>query len=74
MKNGFRSLKTPPNGLISQSTCKNSNSSASAWANAAAPAGLCAASMNTVGALRIRSSRPGLVTAANPARTASTSS
>jgi len=30
LKKGFRSLKTPPNGLISQSTCKNSNSSASA--------------------------------------------
>ena len=43
-------------------------------ASAAAPAGLCAASMNTVGALRIRSSRPGLCTAAKPARTASTSS
>ena len=31
-------------------------------AKAAAPAGLCAASMKTVGALRIRSSRPGLCT------------
>ena len=45
-----------------------------AVASAAAPAGLCAASMNTVGALRIRSSRPGLATDAKPARTASTSS
>ena len=51
-----------------------SNSVVSASASAAAPAGLWAASMNTVGALRIRSNRPGLAAAAKPARTASMSS
>src|SRR6202012_2370812 len=63
-----------PITLTTPTRNRKSNSSASVWASAAAPAGLCAASMKTVGALGMRSNRPGLVAAANPARTASTSS
>ena len=52
---------------------RKSNSWARDSASACAPAGLCAASMKTVGALRIRSNRPGFTTAAKPALIASTS-
>src|SRR5271167_2834588 len=76
---GSSAARMPPTSLspitlTTPTRNRKSNSSASVWASAAAPAGLCAASTNTVGALRIRSNRPGLLAAANPALTASMSS
>ena len=63
------SPNTPTTAMISSKL----NSLSKVSANALAPCGLCAASKITVGSRWTTSQRPGEVTAAKPARTASIS-